>query len=472
MAPPERAGQRTICPKCLRPLTIPAPEDSSSPAVAAEKASIFDTDVELKSSGASEVLPNFSASDTPTSIPHPTKTPYPSAMPQRQPRPMPNLPALPTRKIGGNDGLVVLNPTGMLSADLAADLTAAISMRMKPPPDPPADLRLSTGVWLMISAVALTLWLTGVFYEPTVLPFVALLGTLLLAFGYFWAVYLAGRHNWVRAVVTLFPPVTVWRLCHPFGDNGYRPLRFVLTGLVFLGLYLIGISPITRGYASQAFAALEPEKVETTTHIVTPTERLRAAVEKKQSDALVGVLTDLAHQDQIQNADDDTRTELIGDLKLLATQGRDDTRSEVRVAAIKTLVAWSPDDARTAVLGALRSTDGLERKCGLGLASRWRDDEVAAAVAARLSDRQEGPLAQDVLLAIGSPAAETALLSLLKTDEPVFVLTVIKLLDEVGGPKAVAALTELKDTVRVRALQNEAEQTANAISARLAKTKQ
>ena len=30
LAPTERVGQRTICPKCLRPLTIPMPESTAA----------------------------------------------------------------------------------------------------------------------------------------------------------------------------------------------------------------------------------------------------------------------------------------------------------------------------------------------------------------------------------------------------------------------------------------------------------
>ena len=43
--------------------------------------------------------------------------------------------------------------------------------------------------WVGLTALAGVLWVAGVLYEPGALPFVALIGVLLVAVGYLWAAY-------------------------------------------------------------------------------------------------------------------------------------------------------------------------------------------------------------------------------------------------------------------------------------------
>jgi hypothetical protein len=349
--------------------------------------------------------------------------------------------------------------TGSNEVDLATELTATISMRMKPPPDPPADLQLSTGAWLLLSAVGLGLWLVGFAAEPEMFSYVAIVGALLAGVGYLWAVYLAGRHDWLRGLATLVPPVAVWRLAHPFGDNGYRPLRFVLTGLLLLGLAYLG--PAARSAAGPVFTVLEPVRVEPPSPPSTPVERLRAAAEHKQPDSLVGELVTLARPEKLRDATDDVKKETVPELQRLVRHDR----VEVRVAALPALAVWSPADARGPVLEALRSGEPAERKKALALAGQWPDEEVARAVAARLVDSQEQAQAEDAILAIGGPA-EAALLPLLKSEDKWFLLQVIELLGKVGGPRSVEALTEFSKAGPEK-LREPAAHRAQALAAKL-----
>ena len=243
------------------------------------------------------------------------------------------------------------HPTGLASVDIAAELTAALTMRMKPPPDPPADLNLSTGGWLLMSVVGGFTWLVAIFSDERLLPFVAVLGTFLLAFGYFWAAYLAGLHNWVRGVVTLLPPVALWRICLPFGDNGYRPLRFVLTGALFLALYWVG--PLASAALQPVWAMLEIARPErSNTVVISPADRLKTAVQSNQPENVISLLADFASPDLIAATSADEKTALIAEIKKLTRTDETD-RSEVRVNAINTLAMWSPKETRLAVLVAL-----------------------------------------------------------------------------------------------------------------------
>lgn len=432
LASPERVGQRTICPKCLRPLTIPT----------AEAAAALAPDVDFT---AAVPETDHALFEPPT--PHPARssvTPN-SSLATRRPAPTPVA------------GAVLL--AGPDEHDVATELTATISMRMKPPPDPPADLQLSTGAWLLLTAVGLVLWFVGFAAEPEMFSYVTIIGALLAAVGYLWAVYLAGRHDWLRGLATLVPPITIWRLVQPFGDNGYRPLRFVLTGLLLLGLAYLG--PAARLGAGPIFTVLEPVRVDTPSPPSSPAERLRAVSDQKQPDALVGELLTLARPEKLKDADDDMKAETIAELKRLARHDR----VEVRVAALPALALWSPAEAREPVLVALRSGEQVERKKALVLAGRWPDEEVARAVAPRLADSQEQALAEDAILAIGAPA-EAALLPLLKSEDKWFLLQVIELLGKVGGPRSVEALTELSKTGPEK-LREPAAQRAQALTAKL-----
>ena len=302
LAPTERVGQRTICPKCLRPLTIPMPES----AVALDPKSLIDpTEVPLP-------LINVSADTNtpfPGSIPIPhfaveisaaarvgaapiklrtaarsgdrtfdlpevpnserrsvSETIFPRASMTETPRPTFARTPIHTRRAANADtrAMVMLNPTGLFGVDRAAELSAALSMRMSPPPEPMIDRRLIVGTWAFGTFSAIVLWLGGMFYNPACLPFVALLGAALLGFGLLWRAYLVGRdESPLRGALCLLPPFNVVRLFQKSGDNGHRPLRFAATGVLVLGLFATSASASAsasaRSFVEKKTAAESPE---------------------------------------------------------------------------------------------------------------------------------------------------------------------------------------------------------------------
>ena len=214
LAPADRAGQRTICPKCLRPLTIPQPDPSMQdpntlvdpteaplPLVMADTHTPFPGTVPVPNFAAVEVSAAASVGapaerrqyaesgqfsfDLPDVPVHARSSVSSASHPRPDGTDTSPRPKIASRRATNRDahGMVMLNPTGVFSVDIAAELSAALSMRMNPPPEPSADRRLIIGAWAFGTLAALGLWLGGLFYNPECLPFVALLGGAMLFFG-------------------------------------------------------------------------------------------------------------------------------------------------------------------------------------------------------------------------------------------------------------------------------------------------
>jgi hypothetical protein len=485
LAPPERVGQRTICPKCLRPLTIPPPTaDDPDDSDDLFGGPLVDPDVH--NTPLDHVTPppldgavddgnphsriDFDERPDPVSAPVPVPAPRPQPAPARPPappRPARVAAVVPAPRREGLAGAVVLNPTGLAAVDLAADLTAALTLRMKPPPEPAADGTVPNGAWFGLTVVALGLWVVGVIYDPAALPFVALIGGLQLAFGYLWGAYLAGRTDWRAGLLTLLPPVAAARFARPFGENAYRPQRFVLTGAVLLALFFAGRA--ARDAVQPMFDQLLPPRTPADpAPPPSPADRLQTALDRKQAEVVTGVLAELARPEAVTGVSDEARAKLAFGLKRLCDPAAPDPRPEVRTAALAALGVWEPDATRRPVLAALTGDDPSARRVAFQLAGRWKDAEVARAVVARLADRQEQQDAQQALLAIGGPPAEAALIPLLfAEDQGALVLTVIDLLEQVGGPDAVAALGRVAESGPYPSVREEAAKRAAAITARL-----
>jgi hypothetical protein len=340
---------------------------------------------------------------------------------------------------------VALAPTGVESADRAAELTAALTLRMRPPPEPPADLRLSTGLWLALTAVGVSLWLYALLYNPAAGVYTAAIAAVEFLVGYAWVVYLDGRRGVLRGALALLPPVAVDRLLRPRTSQGYRPLRFVLTGAVLLGLVLL--APALRPTA-RTLAGLDappppppPAPVETP-----PAVKLRDAVAQKNDQLLIDELKALAEATDVRRTvtPPAAKAELVAALRELL---RADA-PEVRTAALSTLLAWIDDDAKPDVLAVLKSPTAPERRAALKACGRWKDAEVAAAVAARLAVRDDLYDARCALLEIGKdggrPAVEEALLPLLATDDDNVLPEVQALTVQFGGERTVAGLKKLE----------------------------
>lgn len=261
LAPVERAGQKTICPKCLTPLTVPHPEEEPTavfgptpsgietplPAVTDAPADSPDLnldeisrpiDADLKpvtDEPALQPVAVVAVTPEPVSVAlAPAAVKVAAATPA--PRPQPTRPTVKPAA----DGKVVLSPSGLFTFDMA-ELSCAISMRMAPPPEPTADRTTVWSCWLLGAVVGLGTWVMGVLHHPAWLPYTALVGGTMAAFGYLWRAYLSGRGSGPAAgFATLLPPVGVVQLLRPIGGHGLRPLAFVLAGAGLVGLYLNG----------------------------------------------------------------------------------------------------------------------------------------------------------------------------------------------------------------------------------------
>ena len=355
--------------------------------------------------------------------------------------------------------MVSLNPTGLAAVDIGAELSAALTLRMKPPPDPPADLNLSTGGWLILAALAAVAWVGGVVYDPVLLPFVALVGLLMVTFGFLWAASLAGQRDWLRGAAMLFPPVALWRVCMPFGDHGYRPLRFVLTGLLALALFLVGnpAHQVLKG----AFAALESAPRASPEPPLSAGERLARATTRP--DAGLSALVDFAGADYRAAVPIDEHPGVVAELGRLAADA--EARPEIRVQALRTLAKWNPAEARGAALAMLARGDAPERRAALKLAGTWPDGEVAAAVATRLGTRSEERLAREAIQEIGRPAGP-ALVKLAASDDPTLALTALELVEAVGGPACAAGLDVLARDAGDSLVRAEAKRVAAVVRGR------
>lgn len=440
MAPPERAGQRTICPKCLRPIVIPPPEE---PGAGSQEAVVDPT-----------ALPQVPQAEEVDDIPEP----IPAAPAPAASRPARVGAAVATRRPEGANA-ITFAPSNLPTVDIAAELSAAISMRMKPPPEPPSDLRLSTGTWLLLSGAAVVLWLVGIFYESDAFPFVGGIGLFQIVAGYLWAAYMMTKKNLVTGIAgLLLPPIALVRMLRPFGENGYRPLRFVITGALILGLFAVG--PLLQDKLRALLTPVDTSRTDSGPTTATLVEKLKGIEDRRQPDALIGQLTELARPDVVKVIPADTRADMVTELKRHVKAERVD----VRAAALTALAAWAPAEARDPTLVALRSGEPTERKAALALASLWNDDAIAAAVAARLTDRQEAAQAWAALRGIGGTAAESALIPLLKSEDQLFVVSVITWLQEVGGAKGAVALKELSETGASETVRKEAGRAAEALS--------
>lgn len=251
------------------------------------------------------------------------------------------------------------------------------------------------------------------------------------------------------------PPVTAGR--------GPRPMPTVvplLTGVALAGAVFAGLYAASRPVASVPSRPLPLPPV-------SAADRLRTALADGRPDAARRALAEFARPESAADASPADRAAVAGVLARLCDPAHPDPRPGVRAAALTALAAWQPDAARDAVLAAVRSDDPAARRAGLGLAGRWKDAEMAAAVADRLADRRDGGLAERALAAIGGPPAEAALLPLLTADDGPTVLTAIELLGRVGGPAAAAKLAELARTGAHPVVREEAARQAAAVAARV-----
>lgn len=399
-------------------------------------------------------VPNYFPPPAVTQTPPPMATARPAATIRS---------SYPSRNDAIANGTVVFNPTDVESSDIAADLTAALTMRMKPPPEPPSDLRLSTGMWIILTAIAISLWLFCMManmLDP--LKYVALIAIFELFVGYFWIAYLAGHRNTLRGLTTLLPPVWICRAIESNPYQGYRPLRFVLTGLALLLLFVVGPQMQPSIYAAIGMDAEAPAAAKETkrTLVSRLTDAERDTPRDNENGMLINELKSLSGmtEKQLQDAASE-KAELLGKFRSHFNH----INSEVRELALTNFVKWAGDDVNAETLKAISSDNEIERHDAIKIASKWKDASVAKAVAARMTVKDDRTEVKSTLLAIGGTVAEEAVLPYLRS-ENFDVLTITHdVLQVHGGEKALA---ELLKTTNVTA-RDSTRKTIVAIQKRL-----
>ena len=491
LAPAERAGQRTICPKCLRPLTIPKPDsmaiedpktliDPSEmpfpvladqhtpypdsipvPQFAAIElstaAAVHSAPIELRSVAFSEDL-TFDLPDAPVlDRAGVTETIFPQQCATVTPPPCPAKLPVRSRRSSNSDtrGMVVLNPTGMFAVDMTADLTAAISMRMKPPPEHSIDRRLIIGAWAFGTLSGLGLWLSGLFYNSECLPFVALLGAAMLIFGLIWRAYLVSQEESVlKGVLCLLPPFNILRLFQKSGENGYRPLRFAASGAAVLALF--ATTSTARSFVDDRFASASAFE-----------DNLNAAKLREVADQpvqLLGVLHEVVTPDVVHSSSAEDKTAVILELQKILKHNQ----LNVRTSALLALNAWSELEAQTWAHAALLGKDDLDFHAALSAANKVHNADIIAAISEKLKTREHRLDAQRSLVAIGKPAEET-LIALLSFPNDVVVLSVIDVLTQIGDGKSLVALRNMGLIAPSEILKSEAKSAAEQLSTKLSK---
>jgi hypothetical protein len=361
----DRIGQKALCPKCYQPVNVPDPQ---GPIIAPDDTVPTEREPDLKSRRVSRVMAPIAAR------------------------------TLPREDAGG----VVLFQgidTAFSPSDCMTQLTSAITMRMKPPPEPPAaDFKLSTAIWVILTGVGIVLWLATVIYQTGPLHYVTALAVVLLSIGFGWVAYLAVRQSRFMGVVTLLPPVAIFRLFNGDGRDNHRPLRYVLSGLLLLAL--VYANPIAREAVRTVFGMDEPKSIAQSAPL-TPAETVTQLLTKYDRQPLIDELDRLAKSAAPTQANNDERQSLI---TILKQQIAADDRPEITISAIKALVTWAGDDSRSSLIQALNSNHPATRHSALLALDRWKDAEVAKAITPLLVNYEERKDVTRMLVAIGQPA--------------------------------------------------------------------
>lgn len=522
LAAPERAGQRTICPKCLKPIVIPKPDEKQPDVHAALSSldvepdevpiSVMPTGLDDESSDLDDRTPIpearpaarigpaagthhdpiplqpaaallvrnpdsvsdlSSIPDLPDPVPAMAPTPLPLPMPSfpepmfpapaysppsyqppkfaaPAPLPTPAYPSpgritgdhpaasLPPPSANGSHtaGLVVFNPTDVEAANIAAELTTVISLKMKPAPEPPSDLRLTTGLWIILTACGAALWLFCMMSDTEPLKYVAVIGTVELLIGYFWVAIAYGNRHPRQGLTTLLPPLWVYRAANPPYEPGYRPLRFVVAGAVLLSLYVIApkVQPTLFAWIgiSEDPPAPASEKPET------PLMALQTAENDGDTLGVKRQLALFAKTESMILTPAHEKPAVIVTLKRLVRH----VRPEVRVEALRSLVLWSKDDAKAPVLAALKAGNEEERESAYELVSNWHDVETVKLLVSQLG---ANPLSRPALEAVGKSergrsAIEEAILPLVRANGVENRFELLALASEFGGENVLRVL--------------------------------
>jgi hypothetical protein len=399
---PDRIGQNALCPKCYEQVTVPDPESSPIP---------------LEDTVPTEREPNLRPAMRVARVMAPLATR-----------------TVPKDESGGVVLFESLIQTPSPS-DCMTQLTAAITMRMKPPPEPPvADLKLSTGLWIVLTMLGFLLWTTTVIYQGGPVHYVTAIAVVLLTIGFGWVAYMAGRQNPLVGVLTLFPPVAIFRLFNGDGRDNHRPLRYVLSGLLLLAL--VYVHPFARTVVRNAFGMDEHKPVSMPVD-VSPVARLSQLTGRIDRAPLLEELRKLAKPQALDNVSVEQRELMTAELRRIV---RFDERYDVTGGAIQALVNWAGDAAKPDLIAAAKSTHLTTRQAALPIVAQWKDADSARAIAPMLNRREERNAAVAALKEMGPPAISAVGEVLIGSTDQLTGLAAIGILESIGGPTAIDAL--------------------------------
>jgi hypothetical protein len=350
-------------------------------------------------------------------------------------------------------------------ADIAVALTAALTNRMKPPPAPRRDLRLSTALWMLLTGVSLVMIFASLFTNWNLLLPALVLGVGQILAGYIWIVVLTQRRESQRGLLCAIPPLTFYYLTQ-YKYAKLRPLRFVATGAVIAVLCLI-FSPILPRMQSLL------HRKETTPVVVPPDpsemsklDQLRTYREQRSYDSLIKLLELLAKTDPLLSEDAKDRAALSAELKVLCQH----PLTDVRVQAMDAYARWDPASARVVCLAAVRSSAYEERRMALRLLPQWKDHDSARAVQTLIGrpGTVETNQAKAALEEIGGAPAEQAAIALLnRAEDQGTKLTALSILKKVGSVETAGSLRTYAMASDDTAVRDEAFAAAAAIEARV-----
>jgi len=469
---------KTICPKCLKPLTIPKQDYSE---ISEELTVDF------------SAIPASSQTDRHTPLPH--TTPHPvdndyddecessqshesyeddqpdhhsepvmiSALvepnernpPWNGPRPRSAKKATECPK----SGHVFFEHAGFNDIDYAVELSAAISMRMEPPPEPPSDLRLTTGAWVIAIIAIVIASIALILYSPSFFAYLTLIGATLVAFGYIWRVYIGSRRgNWKQGILSAIPIVTLVKLFQRTEYHGYRPLVFVLTGLAACGFAAVGAP--CRDWVHRAMGT-EPNPVVYETE-ESKLSKMQSLIKYHKHNQLAVMLHEFADPSSLeQMAESDQSALRIEILALL-----EGPQAEVRAAALHAAVTWAPDVASETIFRWLSPSNDANYRAALSLAHVCKNPEVTPRLCESLCEFDRRSPAKTALIKCGD-RAETAVLKLLNSQDELLVLAACEILSHIGTLQSLEMVTNLAKTTDSRAVRAEALLRATTLRTRL-----
>lgn len=449
-APDDEVGRDTLCPKCWKPIRIPEPAGEESeelwdpydpisvvPLGVDESSDAESSDAESSLSARlyrpePEELEPFVA---PASKIDPKLPEPPSSIRSDEPKPAPQT----VRR----SGIV----TSKAELESTFRLVAALRVRMAPPPIPQSDVRFSTAAWLILTLSAVVLWGVAVSVNPMGFQPTLALGILALGMGFFIVItrYIQSPQ---RETLRRILPRAAW---------------YAATGGMIITLAVLGpavrsaLIPMVAEKGTATAGGVEP-------HRRGPVSLLRAAKEQQASDALLGVLRQLAEPDETLSEPD--RQALGAELLTLTS----DSRPAVRNTALRGVVLHNAEGAEAALVASLRSSDPADRETAIELAPRRASPSVIAAVIELFKTNSDRALVREALIRIGGSAVEQGILPLVNSDQPLLALETLSVLESIGGTESQSALEQMTRDSTDLLMRQAAGESARRIGERLGKT--